>query len=234
MNLPVINTPVYTTVIPSTQKEISYRPFLVKEEKMMLTLMETEKDDIKLQAENIKRVIEGCTFGKINVNQLTSFDIEWLFVQLRIKSKGEVVDLHFECPKCKTKTSVKFNLNDVTIKEDKTIEKNIKINDTVGIMMKYPDFNSLIAGGNQEDFTKSIISCIEYIYNGDVMHNPKDYSEEDLVAFIDSLPSSEAIKINEFFEKIPKVVATIDYKCRNPDCGYEEKIEVTGIESFLA
>ena len=139
MGLPTIVVPQYTLTIPSTKKEVKYRPFLVKEEKILLLAMESEKPEEIIEA--TKTIIDNCVYDDINVEEMPTFDVEYIFLQLRGKAKGEVLDLKYNCPKCKQEILVDINIDDIAIKRNEEHTKDVKITEELGVMMKYPNLS---------------------------------------------------------------------------------------------
>ena len=137
MGLPTIAVPEYTLTIPSSGKEVKYRPFLVKEEKILLLAMESEKTEEIINA--TKKIIENCVYADIDVDEMQTFDIEYIFLQLRGKAKGEVLDLKYNCPKCKLEISLSINIDDIVIQRNEEHIKDIKLTEELGVMMKYPN-----------------------------------------------------------------------------------------------
>jgi hypothetical protein len=228
MALPKLNVPVYETILPSTDKVVKYRPFLVKEEKILLTALEDESG--KLLSQAVRQIINNCIQGEINVDRLPTFDIEYLFLSLRAKSVGERISVGLKpwgCPQndgklCEKSTEVEINLEEVKIKKDKSHSSKIMISDDIGIKMSYPDISIL----NQDKLEKSSDSdagievmkqCIDMIFTQEQTHERGSFTEEDLDEFVDSLNSEQFKKVKEFFDTIPKLSHTVKYSCNT--CG---------------
>jgi hypothetical protein len=240
--LPKIDVPVYDLKLLSTGKKIKFRPFTVKEEKLFL--IAAEANDAKTITSTIKQIINNCTLDKIDVEELPLFDVENIFVQLRAKSIGEVVNLKYKCnnkifddeskeeKKCNTIVEVDVNLNDIVPTEKVKKENKIEITENLGIVMKYPSFKIL---ENYEDDDNSvldaIISCIDYIYDKEQMYYAKDTTKEELVEFVESMQTKDLQKLKEFFDSTPKLRKNIHFKC--PKCNYEEDVIVEGLENFF-
>lgn len=244
MALPKIDVPVYSTKLISTGKTVKYRAFTVKEEKLFL--MANESDDVETVIDSIKQVLNNCIVTKgINVEELPLFDIEYLFLKLRAVSVGEIVNLRYKCnnilPKldgeedktCNHIVEIDLNLNEITPDSIK-LEKTISITDTMGITMKYPTFDLLKefdASQEVDSIIKMTVNCIDFIYDKDNIYYAKDAKEQELIDFVESMQSKDLEKIKDFFSSIPKLKKKLDFKCVK--CGYEEKIELEGIQSFF-
>lgn len=247
MTLPKIDVPVYSTKLISTGKTVKYRPFTVKEEKLFL--MANESEEIDTVIDTIKQVLNNCVVSKgFNIDELPLFDIEYLFLKLRSASVGEVVNLKYKCnnilPKldgddseeekrCNHIVEIDVNLNDIApTKSDKS--NKIEITENMGIVMKYPTFDLLKSFDNVDEveaITNMTVDCIDYIYDKENIYYAKDTKKEELVEFVDSMQSKDLDKIKEFFESMPKLKKTMEFKCVK--CGYEEKIELEGIQNFF-
>jgi hypothetical protein len=246
MGLPTIAVPEYSLKLPSTGKEIKYRPFLVKEEKLLLLAMESEDQQQIVTA--TKNVINNCVFGEINVDDLPIFDIEYIFLWLRGRAKGEMLDLKYTCPTCETIIPVQVNLEDIKIASPEKDSSKIGLTDTVGIVFKYPNISmqSKIEAFDENDeigrLFASIQLCIDYIYDGEALYSSKDHTEKELNDFIESLTDANFVKISEFFENMPKLKHTIKLQCSNQvkaegkkskKCNYKEDIVLEGLASFF-
>ena len=169
MGLPRVAIPEYSMTLPSSGKVVKYRPFLVKEEKLLLIAMEGEKEDEIMTA--IKNVIKGCIYDELNVDTLPLFDIEYIFLWLRAKSKGETIELAYSCPTCKSKIPVSFNVEDIKIHRTKEHTNKIEFTDDLGVVLKYPDIVLQKKISSLEDLTEvemvfqTILTCIDYIYD---------------------------------------------------------------------
>jgi hypothetical protein len=235
MTLPTIVTPTYKLIIPSTNKSIKYRPFLVKEEKLLL--MAKESDSIVDNIETIKQIIENCILTNINVNNLSTFDIEYIFIQLRSKSVGNIIILNYEhdCPNNEDQKQIKFNvdLDKVTIENNNT-NNIIKINDDISVSLKYPTFNTL----ESIDITNNIVSdinilakSIDYITDGNIKHDSADYTLDDIINFLEALTSKQIKDIYRFFDNIPTTEFNTNIKCQS--CEFNKDIKITGITDFF-
>ena len=238
MALPKLNVPVYEAVLPSTEKVIKYRPFLVKEEKLLLTAQESGEDAL-LPA--VKQIIKNCVQGDIDVNTMPIFDIEYLFLRLRAKSVGEEVTLGLKpwgCPQndgelCKFTTEVTINLEEIKCIKDKKHTSKIMIDDKIGVMMKYPDISQMdkIGGSNIEMGMGIIKGCINMIFTEEETYEKDSFIDKELDEFIESLNTSQMNKIREFFESMPTLKHTVKYKCNT--CKEEKETTVQGLNSFF-
>jgi hypothetical protein len=244
MALPKIDVPIYDVKLISTGKKVRFRPFTVKEEKLFL--MATESEDSSATINTIKQVLNNCIVDEIDIETLPLFDIEFLFVNLRAKSISEVVNLKYRCnnmvkseddteKKCNNLVEVDLNVLDIKPEAGANHTNKIDITDKLGIVMKYPKMDSIsISTENKDDFDiviDLIVDCIDYIYDADNVYYAKDSTKEELMDFLDSLQSKDLDKIKEFFETMPKMKKEIDFSCKK--CGYHEKIELEGIQSFF-
>ena len=236
MALPMASTPRYKLTIPSMKKEVTYRPFLVKEEKALMIAQQSE--DQETMVTTLKSVIQSCIQDKINVDDLAVFDIEYIFTQLRARSVGEIVELILKCETCEDeKASVKYSIDlsklQVDFPEDH--EKKIPLFDDVGVIMKYPSLEVLkkieTAGNDIESVFDIIASCIEFIYNNDEMFATKEVKSEEVKEFINNLTQEQFQKLQKFFETMPKLEQRVKYKC--PLCSKEHDKLIRGLESFF-
>ena len=239
MSLPKLNVPVYETVLPSTEKVIKYRPFLVKEEKVLLTAMEDGKTETIMNA--VKQVLKNCIQSKIDLDKLPTFDLEFLFLRLRAKSVGEEVTIGLKpwgCPQnngelCDKTTEVKVNLEEVKVIKDKKHTSKIMLDDNVGIKMRYPDISKIDSdmGDNFETGMKMVKDSIDMIFTSEETHERDTISETELNDFIDSLNTEQFGKIREFFDTMPQLKHTAKYTCST--CGEEKETTITGLNSFF-
>jgi len=233
MALPKIATPFHEMELPSTGETIKYRPFLVKEEKLLLMAMEGNS---QVEIANVmKQIITNCTDNKVDVENLPMFDVEYLFLQLRIKSVDDIAEVMLSCKKCNETNKSKINLKDIKVNlpEEKQDFK-LQLNSDIGIVMKYPTLSVMsdMKGGEQENtetIFKTIIKCIDYIYDEKQVY--KNFTEEELNEFIDSLPQEQFKKISEFFENMPKLEHTVKFTC--PKCKTKNSFKLTGLQDFF-
>jgi len=239
MPLPTIATPTYELEIPSIKKVIKYRPFLVKEEKILILAMESE--DTKQIANAVKEVISNCIKTKgIKVEELSTFDIEYLFLNIRGKSVGESVDVLITCPDDGTTQVPKsIDLDDIKVKIDPNHTRDIKLDDSLSLRMRYPSLNEFIKAnfGSEtaitvDDTFDLICSCIEQVYNEDESWAASDCTKKELQDFVETLTSNQFKDIEKFFDTMPKLSYTINIK--NPNTGIESEVLLEGLSAFFA
>jgi hypothetical protein len=238
MALPVVNSSRYTATIPSTGRQIEFRPYLVKEEKILMVALESKDDKQILGA--IKDVLKSCIFDDIDTSTLTSFDLEELFLRLRAKSVGENIDLKFKCSECEYENPVTVNLDDVKM-GDLTDNRVIMINEEIGIKFNYPALDVLQEvkvdpeKDSQEKQLKGmmtlLIGCIDSIFDDDNVYPASDQTKEELQDFIDGLNAEQFGRITEFFNSIPTLTHDLSFKCNK--CGEENEMVVRGLQSFF-
>jgi hypothetical protein len=242
--LPKIDVPVYELTVPSNGKKIKFRPFTVKEEKLLL--MAYQSDDAKYSVDTIIQVLNNCIIGEVDVTSFPTFDIEYLFLHLRARSVGEVVNLKYRCNntietkedgaevKCNGQVQIDLNVLEVEMQRSPEHTNKIEISDKLGIVMKYPRMN-LIKNENIDDefqvILDLIVDCIDYIYDEENLYYAKDSNKEELTEFLDSLQSKDLEKIKNFFDTMPKLRKTVDFKCKK--CGYQEDMQLEGLQSFF-
>jgi citrate lyase gamma subunit len=238
MPLPTINTPTYSLILPSTEKEVQYRPFLVKEEKLLLLALESE--DQKQITTAIKTVIENCLKTKgIKVQTLPTFDIEYLFLNIRSKSIGEEVEVNLLCPDDgETTVAVKINIDDIQVEKNPEHTKTIKIDDNIMMEMKYPSLDQFIksnfdfSGSNvMEQSFDLVVDCIDKIYTEEETFAAGDVSKKELTEFLESMNSVQFKKIETFFTTMPKLSHTI--KLKNPNTNVESEVVLEGLSDFF-
>ena len=234
MALPELNTARYKIEIPSTGQTVEYRPYLVKEEKILM--MALESNDQKAIMNATKNIIETCVFDDIDINSLAMFDIETLFLALRSKSVGEKVDVKLKCEHCEAANDLTIDFDEIEkpVVENENI--NISITEDVGIIMKYPsvkDVEKYTSEGeeNVETAMNMVLSCIDSIYDADNVYDAKDETKESLKNFIDSLSSIQFLKLTDFLETMPALHYKMDYNCMS--CGKENITELKGLASFF-
>jgi hypothetical protein len=242
--LPKIDVPIYELKLISNEKKIKFRPFTVKEEKLFLMAMESNDPDSSVNT--IKQVLNNCIIDEINLELLPIFDLEYLFVHLRAKSIGEEVKLRYRCnnqvqkedkiESCNNLVEMNFNLLEIQPTKNEKHTNRIEIENNLGVVFKYPNFETLQKYGNNsndeiESILKLIIDCIDYIYDADQIYYAKDSSELELREFIESLQTNQLEKIKVFFDTMPKLQKTLNFKCNK--CNYEEEINLEGIQNFF-
>jgi len=248
MGLPRIAVPEYSLTLPSNGKEIKYRPFLVKEEKILLIAMESE--DEQQIATASKNVIKNCIYADIDVDSLPIFDVEYIFLQLRSRAKGERIELKYNCPKCESEILVSFNIDEITVKKEEGHDAKIQLSDELGVVMKYPnmilqtEIEKTKDDNQVEQLFKTIRICIDYIYDTEKMYSNKDHTEVEMTDFLESLTDEHFQKISKFFETMPRLKHKVKLECKNKvkgegkkkdkECGYTEDMTLEGLQSFFA
>lgn len=234
MALPVLNTPTYELIVPSTGETLKYRPFLVKEQKVLMIAQEAGNEKQILNA--IGNIIESCTFGELkNVHTLPTYDIEYIFVNIRARSVGESIELEVTCPDDeKTKVPVVIDLNELKVEKNENHNNVIQLTDTIGMTMTYPSIANLGAyAGKNKDVAKMtfdvIADCIENVFDENEVY--EEMSKKELHDFIDQLTTDQFEKVQEFFDSMPKLKHTI--KVVNPNTEVESEIVLEGMQSFL-
>ena len=238
MPLPKIATPIYELEIPSLKKKIRYRPFLVKEEKILIIAMESE--DSKQIGNAVKTVISNCILSKgIKIDDLATFDIEYLFLNIRGKSVGETVDVFITCPDDNvTKVPVSINLDEILVQDQDGHSRDIKLDDSLTMRMKYPsmsefiknNFNSGEGIGINESFNL-ICACIDQVYSEEESWIGSECSTKELLEFVEQLSSKQFKEIERFFETMPKLSHTI--KITNPNTKVESEVFLEGLSAFF-
>ena len=239
MALPKLNTPTYKIKLHSIDHEISYRPFLVKEEKILLMAIESKNDETMLQA--IRQIINNCCTDakKIKIESIPLFDLEYWFLHLRAKSVGESVKLILPCAKCESNVPVDFNINDVALQLDDDHSPLVKLTDTVSIKMAYPNIKQFSSFTTQ-DTTKvtdkmfSLIrDCTESIIEGDKIFEAKLQTKTELDEFVQSLNQEQFRKVIGFFDTMPKLRHTLNYQCTKEGCDERTTYTIQGLENFF-
>ena len=239
MPLPKISTPTYELELPSTGQTVKYRPFLVKEEKVLVIALESE--DNKQITNAIKAVLKSCIQTRgVKVEHLPTFDIEYLFLNIRGKSVGEELEVNIICPDDKeTQVKTLINLDDIQIEKDENHTKQIKLDANLMMEMKYPSLEQFIKNNfdfnekNQMDQSFELIAtCIDKIYNEDEVWATADCTKKEVNDFLESMNSSQFKEIEVFFETMPKLSHTI--KVTNPKTKVESDVVLEGLASFFA
>ena len=239
MPLPKISTPTYELVIPSTEKKIKYRPFLVKEEKILIIAMESE--DTTQIANAVKDVIKSCILTRgVKVEELSTFDIEYLFLNIRGKSVGEEIEVNVICPDDEeTQVPVTINIDEIKIQRNEDHDNKIKIDDDIVLVMKYPSLDQFIKNNfdfenkNAMDQSFELIgSCIDSVCGEDEVWAAEDCTKKELNEFLESMNSSQFKGVEKFFETMPKLSHTV--KVTNPNTKVESEVVLEGLASFFA
>jgi hypothetical protein len=241
--LPKIDVPLYDLILPLSKKKIQIRPFLVKEEKILLMATESEDESTILTA--IKQIVNNCCLTEdVDIELLPISDLEFIFFNLRARSISEVVELRYKCNNkihvgeeervCGNMVEFDVNILDIKPEIPENHTNKIEISPTMGVVMKYPNFkilDKISSTTESEMLIETTLACIDYIYDEDEIYYAKDVSKEELTDFLESMNRGQFLKLQEFFETIPKITKEIDFHCDK--CGYDEKMVLEGIQSFF-
>ena len=238
MALPVLETNTFELTLPSSDVKVKYRPFLVKEENILLQALESQKQKEIVQA--LKDIVSVCTYGQLSVDELPTFDLEYVFLQIRSKSVGEIAKLKVLCPDTKKDyVEVEVDLSAVDVHVDEEHSNKIMVNEEkqIGVLMKYPTINSVdptkdySKGADTSTLFKVISDGIYQIFEGEKVHLAKDYTREELDKFVESLDSKSFKKIQRFYETMPKLMHEIEVE--NPKTKVKSKITLSGLSDFF-
>jgi hypothetical protein len=239
MPLPKIATPTYELVLPSTEQKVKYRPFLVKEEKLLVIALESE--DTKQITNAIKSVIKNCILTRgIKVESLPTFDIEYLFLNIRGKSVGEVIDVNIICPDDgETTVPIQINVDEIQVVKSDDHDTKIKLDDSLMMQMKYPSLDQFIK--SNFDFTDDnameqsfelVAACVDQIFNEEEAWSTADVTKKELLDFLDQMNTSQFKQVEKFFETMPKLSHKVMVK--NPETDVESEVVLEGLSSFFA
>ena len=233
MALPKLASAKYELTLPSTGQKVEYRPFLVKEEKTLMIAQQTGKESDMIRA--VQNIVSACTFEAVNSKTMPLFDLEYVFLQLRSKSVGEVAELTVTCPDDgETQVQVSVPLDQITCIKEEGHDSNIKLTDSIGMILDYPTVE-MMTTLDLNDETKStfeiIRSCVNQIYDADNVYVRNDMEQKDLDEFIDSMSHDQFEKVSNFFDTMPKVKYTV--KVTNPKTGVESEVVLQGLSDFF-
>lgn len=242
MSLPKLVTPTYEMKLISDGRKIVFRPFLVKEQKVLMMANETE--DSAAMIRSFTDVLKACIISPkdFDVNKMPLFDLEYAFIQLRTKSVGETTKIPLTCKHCKTENELVINLEELDIIRDENHSTKIPLTDTIGLIMKYPVAEMAIELSNEknEKDTQSAASmfdfyegCIQSVYDENTVYNMEDQSKEERHEFMDSLNSEQFEKVRNFFETMPKIQKHVSFTCSNDECKKENTFDLEGMNSFF-
>ena len=232
MALPSLSSSKYELTLPSTGEKIEYRPFLVREEKLLLVAQSTGENEDILRA--VEEIISACSFEKLNPKVLPFFDLEYVFLQIRAKSVGEIAKVKLTCPDdMETKVDVEINLTEVECKREVGHDSNIKLTDDIGIVMSYPRLETMksFATDDADSVFGLIKGCISQVYDSNTVYDKADMDEKDLDEFIESMSHQQFEKVQQFFATMPKVKHVV--KIKNPNTGVESEVVLEGMQSFF-
>ena len=234
MPLPKLEVPTYELKVSSLRKKIEYRPFLVREEKILLTALEGEQHDT---VRAMKQIIENCLITKINIDELPLFDLEYIFLQLRSKSVGETSNIQLTCQECDEGNKITIDLSKIELSTpEQTIDPNIMLTDSVGIVLKYPTSDMLRYIDLEENFnfdtTLDVLEhCVDTIFSGDDIFDLQDYTKEERSEFFQNLTQKQFQDIQLYFDNMPKLLHQVEFKCSA--CESEQSTELEGLQNFF-
>lgn len=239
--LPKLSYPTYDVKLPSTGKTVTIRPFLVKEEKMLLIALESEEPEDIIST--TKQVINNCIVsGDVDIDKLPFFDVDYLFIALRAKSVGESIDIKFTCNKldetgnpCGATFDAKIDISNVGLRKKENVDPNVVLSSSMSVKMKYPSYKTMKTLTDElDDMTKKIqmiASCIDMIVDGEQVHTTKDVTKEEMIDFVENLTQQQFRKMEVFIENLPSFYITTEAKCKK--CGYLHKLEYDDFTSFF-
>lgn len=235
MALPKLDVPVYNTELPSTGELIKFRPFLVKEQKQLLI---AQGGDAQQQYEAVQDIVRACTFNKINVEQAPAFDVEFLFLQIRARSVGENIDLILTCGECENKQNHVLDITTVKAQKPQGHNANVELGGDLILTLRDPNLKDLQqfrvqieAGNNSDAIIALIANCITNIWKGEENFAASDYSQADLVEFVENLSPQNLDKLETYFTTMPSLRHSIEFKCEK--CGADNSADMEGLQSFF-
>lgn len=232
MPLPKIATPKYELTIPSSKKKVFFRPFLMKEQKVLMMAMEGKNDADVLRA--MCDIIASCVDGIENIDIMPMFDIEYIFTQIRAKSVGENVDVRVKCPKCSAKNDVSVQIDTIEVVFPEQASNKIMLNENLGIILKYPsmsDRRTDLKKVGTEDAFRFICNSVEMVFDNDTTYTKKDFTTEEINEFVLSMSSEQFEKVSKFYENLPYLNKKIDCKCVG--CQHEFEVDFKGLQDFF-
>ena len=236
MALPVLTIPTYELEVPSTDEKIKYRPFLVKEEKILLIALESGENEDIIRA--VTTIVDECTFNKLKLGKMPMFDVEYIFLQIRAKSVGETSTLNLLCPDDgKTRAKVEVDLTEVLVQVDEEHNSKVELTDEMGMIMTYPNIDSTMDIGitdiNATNMLDVIVTCIEQIYDkgGEEVHMAVDSTKKELLEFIEQLNTTQFAEVQKFFDTMPKLTYTVEIE--NPKTKVKSKVTLNGLNDFF-
>jgi len=232
MALPTIESPKYFLTVPSTKESVEFRPFLVKEEKVLMIAQEAGTNQSMISA--MKDVINSCTFGALDLYSLVMSDLEYILLQIRAKSVGETSDIKFKCSECDEFIDITIDLSEVEVTKSKNKENKIQLTDDIGITLKSPGLKEAEAAARsskKNSIVQSLMTVIESVYDGESVYPFTDASPKEIEKFVDSLSSKQVVKIKEWVDGLPSLKKEIKYKCSK---GKERTTVLSGLDDFFA
>jgi len=236
MALPKLEVPIYELTVPSTDEKIKYRPFLIKEEKILLIAMESGANEDVIQA--VKQIVSECTFNTLKLGNMPMFDVEYIFLQIRSKSVGEVSKLKILCrDDGETYANVEVDLTEIEVQVNDDHTNKIELTDEMGVIMKYPTIDSFSTAGisdiTPENMLDVIVACIDKIYDkkGEEVYDSKDSSKKELMDFVEQMNTTQFQDVQAFFDSMPKLRHEITVV--NPKTKVENKVALSGLNDFF-
>ena len=240
MALPLSVSPIFSMTIPSTDKVVKYRPFVIRDEKALLIAQQSEDPNVMI--DTLKDVIKSCLKDNVDIDTLATFDLEYMFTQIRAKSVGETIDLIFPCDNDhgadneKAKTKITFDLTEIKVDKPAGHNKKIELFGDVGVVMQYPTINVIrriqeSQGTNLNEIFGVVVDCVDYIYEGDEIYYSKEQKREELLQFLENLTSDQFSKIQQFFDTMPRIKQDVNYTCSI--CKKQHHKVLEGLASFF-
>jgi hypothetical protein len=229
MALPKLETPTYELILPSTGEKVKYRPFLVKEYKILLTALEADTEEIY---KIVSDLVDVCTFNKLKVQDLPNFDIEYLFIHIRAKSVGEKTSLSLECTNCQSKVDFELDITKAEVKKHPDHVTRILITDNIGLEMRYPIFSEIVdiyENFKSENVVELLSSCIKTVFTDEEQYT--DYTKEELIDFVNAFSRSQFEKLEQFFITMPKIAQKVEQECNK--CGTKNEVNLEGLQNFF-
>ena len=229
MSLPKLQTPTYELILPSTGDKIKFRPFLVKEYKILLTTLDSENEEINRV---VTELVDACTFNKLKIDTLANFDIEYIFLNIRAKSIGEITNLLLNCNNCDNQISFDLNLTKAQVEKSPEHSSKINLTNKIVIEMRYPKFDEMIdiyQNFKSDRIVELLSTCIKAVYTEDTVY--EEYTKEELLEFVNSFSKDQFEMIENFFLTMPKLVQTIEQDCNK--CGAHNELKLEGLQNFF-
>lgn len=232
MPLPTISVPKYQLIVPSSKKVVTYRPFLVKEQKILLMALESQNTMEMLRS--MCNIIKNCAENIDNPETMPMFDIEYIFAQIRAKSVGEAVDVGVRCPECDTKNKLSIQLDSIEVKFPENISNKIMLTDELGIILRYPsisDNKENLKNVGMDDAIDFICNSIDMVFDKNTTYTKKDFTQDEIREFVESLNATQMEQITKFYNNLPYLTKEMDCHCKN--CEHDFKINFQGLQDFF-
>ena len=230
MALPILETPSYELILPSTNKKVKYRPFLVKEYKILLTTVEADVNEI---TRIVTELVDNCTFNKLDTSKLAHFDVEYLFLNIRAKSISETADIVINCD-CGTKIDYTLDITNLKVVKDEKTTNKVMLTEDIGVVLRYPRFDEMLDirdNANSTRIVELITDCVDAVFTKDDYFDKTSYTNEELSSFTSSFTKQQFDKLEEFFRNIPKIVQHIEVDC--PSCKKHNEVDLEGLQNFF-